>query len=224
MGLALGVAIVVGLLELGAACGGAVAAVRRHPARIRPQPIVGLLRERLGTSAVARSGRHLTFFARRSSGLPSSSCRGEISQASTCLEPAVVRFGQGWASTLRPAALGTSVKALKVDSVAASSRAGGAPPAAPQVVRVGHSRRSGAASLATPDHRLLLDGRTCPGVQRYLLAFVPAEQRGGTRRRGTRSRRGSASGSRPTHPDGHDGAGDRDRLRSSGCPAPCSSD
>jgi predicted PurR-regulated permease PerM len=86
---------------------------------------------------------------------------------------------RAWADTVRPASIATSLTTL-IDSVAAVLK----PPDAPDpdtVVEVGTTVAELVATLATLLTMVFLWLVERPRIQRYTLAFLPAEQRAGAR-------------------------------------------
>ena len=182
MGLAVGVAIVVGLIELGSAAGSVLLllflAILLASAL---EPLVGVLRDRL---PIGRGATilvvYLTFFV-AVVGLALIVVPAAIGQGQQIVERLPAFFDQvrAWAAHLRPAALATSVKSL-VDSVATVVT----PPARPdpkQVVTVGTAAPELAVSLATLLTIVFFWLVEHARLQRYLLAFIPMGGRAGAR-------------------------------------------
>ena len=146
------------------------------------EPMLGWLRERL--PVVGRAGTilvvYLTFFV-TVVGLAFVVVPAAIGQAERILADLPPFFAQARASAenIRPAALATSLTAL-IDSVSAALR----PPEAPDadvVVEVGTTVAELVATLATLLTIVFLWLVERPRIQRYVLAFLPAEQRAGAR-------------------------------------------
>jgi predicted PurR-regulated permease PerM len=182
MGFTLGSAIVIGLIGLGIAAAGVLillfVAVLLASAL---EPIVGLIRGRLplgrgATILVVYAAFFVTVLGLAFIVVPAAI--GQAEQIVSSL-PAFFDSVRAWAATLRPAILSTSVTAL-VDSVASVA----APPSAPdpdQVVEVGAAVAEAAVTVAT---LLTIVAFWLVGharLQRYVLAFVPADRRAGAR-------------------------------------------
>ena len=182
MGLALGVAIVVGLIELGIAAGGVLLllfiAVLLASAL---EPVVGLLRDRLPLGRGATILVVYVAFFLIVIGLAFIVVPAAVGQSQRIIAglPAFFDSVRTWASTLQPEALATSITTL-VDSVAGIF-APAAPPDQKQVVQVGTAAAEAAVSLATLLTIVFFWMIEHARIQRYLLAFVPAEQRAGAR-------------------------------------------
>lgn len=182
MGLAFGAAIVYGLIQLGAAAGGVLlllfVAILLASAL---EPIVGLLRDRLplGRGATILVV-YVTFFV-AVVGLavvvvPASIGQGQKIVASM---PTFLDAVRHWAGTLRPAILGRSVTEL-TDSIQ-SIIVQPAKTDPTQVVRVGAAAVEtvvSVASLLTIVFFWLLEHAR---MQRYILAYIPADRRAGVR-------------------------------------------
>ena len=182
MGLAIGVAIVIGLIALGSAAGSVLLllflAILLASAL---EPVVGVLRDRL---PIGRGATilvvYLAFFV-TVVGLALVVVPAAIGQGQQIVDRLPAFFDQvrGWAAHLRPVALSVSVKGL-VDSVAVVfSRL--APPDPNQVVRVGTAAAelpSRVATLLTLVFFWLVEHAR---LQRYLLAFIPMDGRAGAR-------------------------------------------
>jgi predicted PurR-regulated permease PerM len=180
-GLALGAAIVIGVLALGAAAAGVLlllfVAILLAAAL---EPIVGSIRERLplGRGATILVV-YLTFFVTML-GLafvvvPAAIAQGEQIVAGL---PAFFDSARAWAAELRPAALATSVTAL-IDSVA--SIVTPAPPDPDDVVEVGAAAAEAAVTLATLLTIVFFWLVEHARLQRYALAYLPAHRRAGAR-------------------------------------------
>ena len=183
MGLALGVALVYALVLVGIAAARVFLLVFIAVLLASAlEPMLGWLRERL--PIVGRAGTiivvYLTFFV-TVVGLAFVVVPAAIGQAERILADLPPFFAQARASAenIRPAALATSLTAL-IDSVSAALR----PPEAPDadvVVEVGTTVAELVATLATLLTMVFLWLVERPRIQRYMLAFLPAEQRAGAR-------------------------------------------
>jgi predicted PurR-regulated permease PerM len=182
MGLALGAAIVVGLIGLGIAAGGVLlllfVAILLASAL---EPIVDILRDRL---PVGRGAAILLVYAAffvAVLGLAFVVVPKAISQGQEVVAamPAFFDTVRSWASTLRPTILSESVTAL-VDSVSSVLRPT-APPNTDQVVEVGAAATEVAVTLATLLTLVFFWLVEHARLQRYLLAFFPADRRAGAR-------------------------------------------
>ena len=182
MGLALGVIIVVGLVQLGIAAGSVLLllflAILLASAL---EPMVGLLRDRL---PVGRGATillvYVTFFV-LVLGLAFIVVPAAIKQAEDIVDslPPFFEQARGWAGGLSPSALSRSVTAL-IDSAAGILR----PPPPPDphtVVQVGTMVAEVAVSLATLLTIIFFWLVEHARLQRYVLAFLPMERRGGAR-------------------------------------------
>lgn len=182
MGLALGAAIVIGSIALGSAAGRVFVllfvAVLLASAL---EPMVGLIRGRLplGRGATILVV-YVTFFV-TVLGLAFIVVPAAISQGGQIISslPAFFDSARSWAATLRPEILSTSVTAL-VDSVA-SVLAPATPPNPDQVVDVGAAAAEAAVTLATLLTIVYFWLVEHARLQRYLLAFMPADRRAGAR-------------------------------------------
>jgi predicted PurR-regulated permease PerM len=182
MGLAIGVAIVVGLIGLAIAAGGVLVllfiAVLFASAL---EPIVGTLRDRL---PIGRGATilvvYLTFFVTVIGlafiVLPAAIAQGQ--QIITGL-PATIDSIKSWAATLEPAILGDSISKL-ADS---AQKVFAAPPAPDpdQVVEVGAAAAEAAIAVATLLTLVFFWLLEHARLQRYLLAYFPADNRAGAR-------------------------------------------
>jgi predicted PurR-regulated permease PerM len=182
LGLALGVAIVYGLIQLGLAAGNVLLLVFIAILLAAAlEPIVGWLRERL---PLGRAGTILvvyaTFFV-LVLGIAFIVVPAAISQGARILADMPPFFDELRASAenLRPAALSNSITAL-IDSVA-STFAPAAPPDPDEVVEVGTAVAEAVASLAALLAIVFFWLIEHARLQRYVLAFVPAAQRPGAR-------------------------------------------
>jgi len=182
MGLAVGVAIVVGLIGLAVAAGGVLillfVAILFASAL---EPMVGLIRARvpLGRGATILVV-YVTFFVTVLA-LAFIVVPKAISQAQEIVAsmPAFLDQVRTWAATLRPAILGQSVTELadSVQGVLAQSTK----PDPNQVVEVGATAAEAAVSLATLLTIVYFWLVQHARLQRYLLAFFPADGRAGAR-------------------------------------------
>jgi len=182
MGLALGALIVIGLVQLGIAAGGVLLllffAVLLASAL---EPVVGTLRDRL---PIGRGATilvvYVTFFV-------------AVLVLAFIVVPAAIRQGEDiveslppffegarrWAADLQPAALARSITAL-IDSVASILK----PPTPPDpdtVVEVGAAVAEAVISLATLLTLVFFWLVEHARLQRYALAFLPADRRAGAR-------------------------------------------
>lgn len=182
MGLALGAAIVIGLIALAGAAGRVLlllfVAVLLASAL---EPIVGLIRHRLplGRGATILVV-YVTFFV-TVLGLAFVVVPAAIGQGGDIIAglPAFLDSVRAWAATLRPVALSTSITAL-VDSVAGIF-APAPPPDPDQVVEVGAAVAEAAVGLATLLTIVFFWLLEHARLQRYLLSFIPADRRAGAR-------------------------------------------
>jgi predicted PurR-regulated permease PerM len=181
-GLALGAAIVIGMIALGAAAAGVLlllfVAILLASAL---EPMVGLIRDRLplGRGATILVV-YLTFFV-TVLGLAFVVVPAAIAQAEQIVAslPAFFDSARAWAATeLRPAALATSVTAL-IDSVASVLTP--APPDPDDVVEVGAAAAEAAVTLATLLTIVFFWLVEHARLQRYALAYLPAHRRAGAR-------------------------------------------
>jgi predicted PurR-regulated permease PerM len=182
IGLALGAFIVYGLIQLGIAAGSVLillfVAVLLASAL---EPVVGTLRDRLPlgrawTILVVYLAFFITVLAFAFIVVPAA-----VTQAQQIVAelPAFFDQARAWAADLRPAALSTSVTAL-IDSVA-SIFAPAPPPDPDEVVEVGTAVAEAAVSLATLLTIVFFWLVEHARLQRYSLAFLPAERRAGAR-------------------------------------------
>jgi predicted PurR-regulated permease PerM len=182
MGLALGAIIVYALVQLGIAAGGVLLllfiAVLLAAAL---EPIVGWLRDRLG---IGRGWTilvvYLAFFV-VVLGLAFIVLPAAIGQAQQIIAelPAFFDAARAWAADLRPAALSSSITAL-IDSVAGIF-APAPPPDPDAVVEVGTAVAEAVVALATVLTIVFFWLVEHARIQRYVLAFLPADRRGGAR-------------------------------------------
>lgn len=182
MGLALGAIIVYALVQLGIAAGGVLLllfiAVLLAAAL---EPVVGWLRDRLG---IGRGWTilvvYLAFFV-AVLGLAFIVVPAAIGQAQQIIAelPAFFDAARAWAADLRPAALSSSITAL-IDSVAGIF-APAPPPDPDEVVEVGTAVAEAVVALATVLTIVFFWLVEHARIQRYVLAFLPADRRGGAR-------------------------------------------
>jgi predicted PurR-regulated permease PerM len=183
IGLALGVVLIYALLQLSIAASRVFLLVFIAVLLASAlEPILGKLRQRL--PVVGRAGTilvvYLTFFV-TVVGLAFVVVPAAVGQAQRILADLPPFFAEvrAWADTVRPAALATSLTAL-IDSVSTALK----PPDASDpdtVVEVGITVAELVATLATLLTMVFLWLVERPRIQRYSLAFLPAEQRAGAR-------------------------------------------
>ncbi len=181
MGLAAGVALVVGLIALGVAAAQVLLllfiAILLGSAL---EPFIGGIRDRL---PIGRGATilvvYLTFFV-TVIGLALIVVPAAIGQGQTALArlPAFFDQAQQWASTLRPGALSRSVIAL-VDSARDATAV--KPPDPNEVVQVGTIAATGAITVTTLLTLVFFWLVEHARLQRYLLAYIPADGRAGAR-------------------------------------------
>ena len=182
IGLALGASVVIGLIQLGIAAGGVLIllfiAILLASAL---EPMVGFIHDRLplGRGATILVV-YLTFFV-TVLGLAFIVVPAAIGQGEQIISslPAFFDSARSWAATLRPEILSASVTAL-LDSVA-SIFAPAAPPNSDQVVQVSAAAADAAVKLATLLTIVFFWLIEHARLQRYLLAFLPADRRAGAR-------------------------------------------
>ena len=183
IGFALGVIVVYALVQIGTASARVIllvfVAVLLASAL---EPMLGWLRARL--PVVGRAGTiivvYLAFFV-TVVGLAFVVVPAAVSQAQQILDdlPPFFAEARAWAENIRPGALSTSLTAL-IDSVASALK----PPEAPnpdEVVEVGTTVAELVATLATLLTIVFLWLVERPRLQRYVLAFLPQDARGGAR-------------------------------------------
>ena len=182
IGLALGASVVIGLIELGIAAGGVLIllfiAILLASAL---EPMVGLIHDRLplgrgATILVVYLAFFVTVLGLAFIVVPAAIGQGEQIISSL---PAFFDSARSWAATLRPEILSASVTAL-LDSVA-SVFAPAAPPNSDQVVQVSAAAADAAVKLATLLTIVFFWLIEHARLQRYLLAFMPADRRAGAR-------------------------------------------
>ena len=184
IGFALGAAIVIGLIQLGIAAGGVLLLLFVSILLASAlEPIVDLIRNRLPIGrGAAILAVYIAFFL-GVLGLAFIVVPAAIGQGQHIVAglPAFFDSVRSWASTLQPATLGKSISAL-VDSVeGAVAVRSPAPPDPSQVVRVGTAAAEAAVSVATLLTIVFFWLMEHARIQRYVLAYVPAERRAGTR-------------------------------------------
>lgn len=181
-GLALGAAIVIGLVALASAAGAVLlllfVAILLASAL---EPMVGWIRDRVGlgrgtTILVVYAAFFVAVLGLAFIVIPAAIAQGETIVAGL---PAFFDSARAWAAGLRPAILSTSVTAL-IDSVA-SVLAPPAPPRPDEVVEVGAAVAEAAVTLATLLTIVFFWLVEHARLQRYGLAFLPADQRAGAR-------------------------------------------
>lgn len=182
MGLALGAAIVVGLLALANAAGGVLLLLFLSVLLASAlEPIIGQMRGRL------RIGRgpsiimvYVVFFVTVIA-LAFVVVPAAIAQAGRIIAslPPFLDEVRAWAATLRPTALATSITAL-VDS-AESILAPAPPPDSDEVLEVGSAVAEGVAVLGTLLTIVFFWLIEHARIQRYVLAYLPADRRAGSR-------------------------------------------
>jgi len=182
MGLAVGVAIVVGLIGLAVAAAGVLilmfVAILLASAL---EPMVGLIRARVplgrgATILVVYATFLVTMVALAFIVVPKAISQGQEIVASL---PSFLDQVRTWAATLRPAILGQSVTELadSVQSILSQSTK----PNPDQIVDVGATAAEAAVSLATLLTIVYFWLVQHARLQRYLLAFFPADRRAGAR-------------------------------------------
>jgi predicted PurR-regulated permease PerM len=181
MALAAGIAIVVGLLALAAAAANVLLLLFVSILLASAlEPVVGMLRDRL---PIGRGATilvvYLAFFV-SVLGLALIVVPAAIGQGQDMLArlPSFFASVRDWAATLEPHTLSVSVIRL-VDSVSAVFAP--APPNPNEVVQVGAAAATVAASLATMLTIVFFWMLEHARLQRYVLAYLPAERRAGAR-------------------------------------------
>ena len=182
MGLAIGVAIVVGLIGLAIAAGGVLVLVFIAILLASAlEPIVGVIRDRLplGRGATILVV-YVTFFV-TVVGLAFIVVPAAIAQGQEIVTglPGTLDSIRSWSKTVEPAILGQSITRL-ADSAAKVFEA----PPAPnpdQVVEVGTKAAEAAIALATLLTLVFFWLLEHARLQRYLLAYFPADNRPGAR-------------------------------------------
>ncbi len=182
MGLAAGALIVFGLIQLGIAAANVLLLLFLSVLLASAlEPMIGWLRERLsmgrvGTILVV----YLAFFI-VAIGMAFVVVPAAVNQGQRILASLPAFFDQVrlWADTLRPVALSTSITAL-VDSVA-EFFAPAPPPSPGEVVEVGTAVAEAALFLFTMLAIVFFWLVEHARLQRYSLAFLPADRRAGAR-------------------------------------------
>ncbi|MFL5714214.1 MAG: AI-2E family transporter [Chloroflexota bacterium] len=181
-GFAFGVAIVIGLIALGAAAGKVLiltfVAVLLASAL---EPMVGVIRDKLpvgrgGTILLVYLGFFVTVLGLAFLVVPAAIGQGQLIVAKL---PGLIDTTRSWAQTLRPDVLSTSVTEL-LDSISHVVT----PPAAPgsdTVLEVGSAAAEAAVTLTTLLTLVFFWLVEHARLQRYLLAFAPLERRAGAR-------------------------------------------
>jgi predicted PurR-regulated permease PerM len=182
MGLAIGVAIVVGLIALAVAAGGVLVLVFIAILLASAlEPIVGIIRDRLplGRGATILVV-YVTFFV-TVVGLAFIVVPAAIAQGQDIVTglPSTLESIKSWAATLEPAILGDTITRL-ADSAAKVFEAPPAPDP-DQVVEVGTKAAEAAIALATLLTLVFFWLLEHARLQRYLLAYFPADNRPGAR-------------------------------------------
>jgi len=181
-GFALGVAIVIGLLVLGAAAGKVLiltfVAVLLASAL---EPMVGAIRERMpvgrgGTILLVYVGFFVTVLGLAFLVVPAAIGQGQQIVAKL---PALVESTKAWASTLEPKILSRSITEL-LDSVSKAVIPSGNP-GSDTVLEVGTAAAEAAMTIATLLTLVFFWLVEHARLQRYLLAFAPLERRAGMR-------------------------------------------
>jgi predicted PurR-regulated permease PerM len=182
LGLALGVAIVYGLIQLGIAAGGVLLLVFLAILLAAGlEPIVGWLRERLrlgraGTIIVVYVSFFLAVIVLAFMVVPAAITQAERIFADL---PPLFDEARAWAEDVRPAALATSLSAL-IDSVATSFEASPEPDP-DDVVQGATAVAEAAVALMTLLTLVFFWLVEHARLQRYILAFLPPERRPGAR-------------------------------------------
>jgi predicted PurR-regulated permease PerM len=184
MGLAVGVLVVVGLVQLGFAAGHVLLLLFVSILLASAlEPMVGWLRARLpvsrvGTILVVYLAFFIVMVGMAFIVVPAAINQGQKILASL---PPVFEEVRAWAANLRPVALSMSITAL-VDSVAETLIPPPAAPASPNtVVRVGTAVAEAAVFLFTMLAIVFFWLVEHARLQRYTLAFLPGERRAGAR-------------------------------------------
>jgi predicted PurR-regulated permease PerM len=184
MGLAVGALVVVGLVQLGFAAGHVLLLLFVSILLASAlEPMAGWLREHLPLSRVGTILVVYFAFLIVIVGMAFIVVLAAINQGQKIVAslPPVVEDVKVWAATLRPVALSTSITAL-VDSAAETIvPPPAAPPSPTTVVRVGTAVAEAALFLFTMLAVVFFWLVEHARLQRYTLAFLPAERRGGTR-------------------------------------------
>lgn len=182
VGFALGLVFIYGLIQLGIAAGGVLLLVFLAILLAAGlEPIVGWMRERLpigraGTIIVVYVLFFLSVIVLAFLVVPAS-----INQAERIIAdlPPLFDDAREWAADVRPAALATSLTAL-IDSVAKAFEANGEPNP-DDVVEVGTAVAEAGVALMTLLTLVFFWLVEHARLQRYVLAFLPADRRPGAR-------------------------------------------
>jgi predicted PurR-regulated permease PerM len=182
MALALGVAVVYGLIALGIAAGDVLLLIFISVLLASAlEPVIGVLRARLplGRGATILVV-YATFFV-IVLGIAFVVVPAAVSQGQRILASLPPFFDQAreWAAQVRPAALSASITTL-IDA-GAQIFAPAPPPAPDEVVEVGAAVAESAIALVTLLAIVYFWLVEHARLQRYILAFVPPERRGGVR-------------------------------------------
>ena len=183
MGLALGALLMYGLVQLGIGARNVLLLLFVSVLLASAlEPMVGWMREhwrlgRAGTILVVYLGFLVVMVGLAFVVVPAALNQGQKIIASL---PEFFDQVRGWADHLRPAALSNSITAL-VDSVA-EVFAPAPPPAPDQVVKVGTAVAEATVFLFTMLAIVFFWLVEHARLQRYTLAFLPADRRGGARR------------------------------------------
>jgi predicted PurR-regulated permease PerM len=181
-GFAFGVAIVIGLIALGAAAGKVLVltfvAILLASAL---EPMVGVIRDRLpvgrgATILLVYLGFFVTVLGLAFLVVPAAIGQGQQIVAKL---PGLIETTRTWAETLRPAVLSTSVTEL-LDSVSQAVAPQGEP-GSDTVLEVGTAAAEAAVTLTTLLTLVFFWLVEHARLQRYLLAFAPLDRRAGAR-------------------------------------------
>lgn len=181
-GLTVGAAIVIGLIALASAAAGVLLLLFVSILLASAlEPIIGLGRARLPIGRGATILLVYATFIVTVVGLAFIVVPAAVGQAQHIVEslPAVLASAREWASTIQPVVLSESVTQL-IDS-AAGLLAPAPPPDTGQVVEVGTAAVEAAITLATLLTLIFFWLLEHARLQRYILAFIPAEGRAGAR-------------------------------------------
>jgi len=182
MALAIGVAVIYGLITLGIAAADVLllifVAVLLASAL---EPVIGTLRSRIplgrgATILVVYASFFVVMLGLAFIVLPAAFAQGTRILASL---PPFFDQARSWAADLRPVALATSITAL-IDS-GASIFAPAPPPAPDEVVEVGAAVAEGVAAFVTMLAIVYFWLVEHARLQRYVLAFLPMDRRAGAR-------------------------------------------
>ncbi|MEO8570103.1 MAG: AI-2E family transporter [Chloroflexota bacterium] len=184
MGFALGAAIVIGLIQFGIAAGSVLLLLFVSILLASAlEPIIGLIRDRLPIGrGAAILAVYITFFI-GVLGLAFIIVPAAIGQGQHIVAglPAFFDSIRSWAATLQPATLGQSISALVNSVEGAVVVRSPTPPDPNQVVKVGAAAAEAAVSLATILTIVFFWLMEHARIQRYVLAYLPADRRAGTR-------------------------------------------